>query len=56
MEEINWNTKKQMGYTVTVEEALYEGADYILLAQDGVHWWDFVGTIIFVFQRRGEIR
>jgi hypothetical protein len=25
-----------MGYTVTVKEALYDGADYILLAQDGV--------------------
>lgn len=56
MEEINWKTKKQMGYTVTVKEALYEGADYILLAQDRVHWRDFVGMIIFGFQRRREIR
>lgn len=55
MEETNWKTKKQMGYTVTVKEALYDCADYILLAQDGVRWRDFVGTIIFWSKRRREI-
>jgi hypothetical protein len=56
MEETDWKTTKHMGHTVTVKETLYEDVDYILLAQDGVHLRDFVGTIIFGFQRRREIR
>jgi hypothetical protein len=43
-------------YTITVKEALYEDADYILLAQNGVHWRGFMGIIIFGFQRQREIR